>query len=109
MIEVDHSLLNPEPTPEPARPILASHLLELEEKQRLRFTGGSVRTEFAGVDELLGGGFERGILVGLSAEGGEGRLVSDFLWFSASSQCLCGKNRKKPKKHHPSKQDNFTF
>jgi len=109
MIEIDHSLLDAEPTPEPAKPILASHLLELEEKQRLRFKGGSVRTEFAGVDELLGGGFERGILVGISAEGGEGRLVSDFLWFSTYSQGLCGKDRKNPQKHHPPTQDNFTF
>lgn len=80
MIEIDHSLLNAtESLPEPARPVLATHLLELEEKQRRRFAHGNdhrVRTECTEVDELLGGGLERGILVGISAEGNERRLIS---------------------------------
>lgn len=65
--------------PEPARPILASHLLAVEEKQRARFAsrGERVRTMCAEIDEyVLGGGLERGVVVGLSAEGDEGRLVS---------------------------------
>jgi RecA/RadA recombinase len=81
MIEIDHATLNnPEPaSPEAAKPILASQLLELEKKQRKRFTkrGGDERisTGCGEIDEILGGGCERGIVVGISAEGGEGRLV----------------------------------
>lgn len=64
---------------EPARPILGSHLLELEEKQRNRFAnsepGQRVKTGCTEIDDLLGGGFERGILVGISADGAIGRLV----------------------------------
>lgn len=83
MIEIDHSLLNRAEQPsEPARPILASHLLELEEKQRKRFSEKAkfdrVKTKCGEVDELLGGGFERGILAGISADGSEGRLVGLF-------------------------------
>jgi hypothetical protein len=87
MVEVDHAALeSPPPEPEPARPILASQLLDLEEKQRRRFcekgSDGRVKTGCGEVDEVLGGGFERGVVVGLSAEGNEGRLVSDTspLW-----------------------------
>jgi len=81
MIEIDPTIA---PEPKPATPILASQLLELEEKQRTRFTrdGKSERlgTACAEIDELLGGeGVERGIVVGISADGGEGRLVSVFI------------------------------
>jgi hypothetical protein len=68
-----------QPAPEPAQPILASSLLDLEERQRRRFAGGGARisTACAEVDEsVLGGGLERGIVLGISAEGEEGRLVS---------------------------------
>lgn len=83
MSEKDPSLLNgDEQPPEPARPILASYLLELEEKQRRRFPedgkGDKVKTWCGEIDELLGGGFERGILAGISADGSEGRLVGSF-------------------------------
>jgi len=87
MIELDHTALNsPDPPPpEPAKPILASQLLELEKKQRKRFTGKGrderISTGCREIDGILGGGCERGIVVGISAEGGEGRLVSDFLLF----------------------------
>jgi hypothetical protein len=68
--------------PEPAKPILASQLLELEKKHRKRFTKQGrderISTECGEIDEILGGGFERGIVVGISAEGGEGRLVGAF-------------------------------
>jgi hypothetical protein len=82
MVEIYHAaLVSPPPEPEPARPILASQLLDLEEKQRRRFcengSKGRVKTGSGEIDEVLGGGFERGIVVGLSAEGNEGRLVSD--------------------------------
>jgi hypothetical protein len=81
MMEIDYALLDrTDPPPEPARPILASHLLDLEERQRRQFNkgGGSERLKSGceDIDELLGGGFERGILVGISAGGIEGRLVS---------------------------------
>ena len=82
MAEIDHAALaSPPPEPGPARPILASQLLDLEEKQRRRFcekgSDGRVKTGCGEIDEVLGGGFERGIVVGLSTEGNEGRLVSD--------------------------------
>jgi hypothetical protein len=84
MIEIDHDALNnqdPSP-PEPAKPILASQLLELEKKHRKRFTEQGrderISTECGEIDEILGGGFERGIVVGISAEGGEGRFVGAF-------------------------------
>lgn len=79
MIEFDHST-PPQPEPEPAIPILASHLLRLEEKQRTRFTRDGrperLSTHCENIDEILGGGAERGIVMGISAEGTEGRLVS---------------------------------
>ena len=76
MIEIDHTAL---PPPEPARAILASHLLGIEEMQRKRFSGRGERisTECGEIDDyMLGGGCERGIVLGISAEAGEGRLVS---------------------------------
>lgn len=69
--------------PEPAKPILAYHLLRLEEKQRKRFTGAGrperLSAGCAEIDELLGGGLERGIVVGISSEGSDGRLVRSCL------------------------------
>ena len=76
MIEIDHTTL---PAPEPAKPVLASQLLVIEEEQRRRFAdwGTKIKSECVEVDEyVLGGGFERGIVVGLSCERSEGRLVS---------------------------------
>ncbi|KAM3075915.1 hypothetical protein ACMFMG_006571 [Clarireedia jacksonii] len=95
------------PTLEPAKPITADRLLELEEKQRKRFTGAGraqrIRTGCREIDEYVLaagkgkvpemekvrendkgfggvasgiGGFERGVVVGLSAaegDAGEGR------------------------------------
>jgi hypothetical protein len=78
----------------PARPILASNLLELEEMQIRRFAGKGERisTACAAVDEsVLGeGGIERGIVLGISAEGLEGRLVSSrsaVLLYTNSAVC----------------------
>jgi predicted ATP-dependent serine protease len=85
MTEIGHiALNNPDPPPpEPAKPILASQLLELERKQRRRFTeqgrDEKISAGCSEIDEILGGGCERGIVVGISAEGGEGRLVRGFL------------------------------
>ncbi|KAJ5053942.1 uncharacterized protein L3040_000232 [Drepanopeziza brunnea f. sp. 'multigermtubi'] len=91
MRHIDHNFLSnqPPPPPEPAAPILASHLLELEEKQHQRFerNGGSGRlsTGCRDIDELLGGGIERGVVLGLSSsvEGFEGRLLSLHILASA--------------------------
>ncbi|CZT03314.1 uncharacterized protein RAG0_10110 [Rhynchosporium agropyri] len=84
MIHIDHSLLTnaPPSPPKPALPIIASHLLALEEKQRKRFSGkGRPERLSAGcreVDEVLGGGVERGVVLGISAgvEDKEARLLS---------------------------------
>lgn len=89
MIEIDHNLKPEPPEPEPAKPILASSLLELEEKQRKRFTGDAkserIKTGCAEIDGILDGGegegIERGIILGVSADGGDGRLVSRQLSF----------------------------
>lgn len=79
MIELDHATTL-QPEPEPAVPILASHLLRIEEKQRTRFSRDGrperLSTHCEDIDEILGGGIERGIVMGISAEGTEGRLVS---------------------------------
>ncbi len=64
--------------PEPAKPILASHLLDLEKKQRLRFIekgGERISTGCPEIDEILDGGIERGIVLGISADDVEGKLV----------------------------------
>lgn len=65
---------------EPAEPMLASSLLDAEERQRRRFSGNGERlsTGCTLVDEAVlgGGGLERGIVLGISAEDMEGRLVS---------------------------------
>ncbi|KAE9380369.1 hypothetical protein N431DRAFT_395155 [Stipitochalara longipes BDJ] len=88
MFEIDHAAVNnPDPLPpEPAKPILASQLLELEQKQRRRFTKQGkeerISTGCGEIDEILGRGCERGIVVGISAEGGEGRLISLHLLVS---------------------------
>jgi hypothetical protein len=78
-----------EEEPQPAKPILASHLLQLEQQRRKNFTsnGGPERLSCrcAEIDALLGGeGIERGVVVGISAEGDDGRLVS-----SARSSRIC--------------------
>ena len=97
MIEIDHEALNDPapPPPEPAKPILASQLLDLEQKQRKRFSEQGkderISTGCGEMDEILGGGCERGIVVGISGEGGEGRLVGDFfkhvyLWVESDGQ-----------------------
>ncbi|KAK0112968.1 hypothetical protein ONS95_014682 [Cadophora gregata] len=99
MIHIDHSLLAnaTQPPPEPALPILASHLLELEEQQQQRFTRyGRPRRLSTGckeLDDVLGGGgIERGIVLGISApvEGREGRLLSLHLLASALLVHLSG-------------------
>ena len=78
----------------PALPILASNLLESEEMQRHRFAGRGERisTTCAVVDEsVLGeGGVERGIVLGISAEGLEGRLVSSRSSVSFWTNCVVG-------------------
>jgi hypothetical protein len=85
MFKIDHTALNNPnpPPPEPVKPILASQLLEFEKKQRKRFTEQGkdeiISTGCGEIDEILGGGCERGIVVGISAEGGEGRQVGSFL------------------------------
>jgi len=66
---------------QPAKPILASHLLDLEELQRQKFTSNGRPERLSSgcteIDGLLGGeGVERGIVVGISSDGGDGRLVS---------------------------------
>ncbi|KAH8811440.1 hypothetical protein F5884DRAFT_274361 [Xylogone sp. PMI_703] len=59
-------------------PILASHLLELETRNRAKFTGDGrvvrLRTGCEGIDEYVlgGGGVERGVVMGVSAGGEEG-------------------------------------
>jgi hypothetical protein len=82
MPEVDHTVT---PPLEPAKPILSSQLLELELKQRQRFSGRGERisTGCKEIDDyVLGGdGLERGIVVGISGESSEGRLVSDINCF----------------------------
>jgi len=72
----------PPPQPQPAIPILASSLLDLEIKQRAKFGGGRISTACKEVDEILGGGFERGIVVGISCDGGseEGIMVSEIFF-----------------------------
>lgn len=66
---------------QPARPLLASHLLDLEQLRRKRFGGTEANdrlsTGCSDIDKVLGGnGVERGIVVGISAESGDARLVS---------------------------------
>jgi len=84
MIDIDHTTA---PTPKSAIPILASDLLAIEEKQRMRFSarGDRFMIGCAEIDDyLLRGGFERGTIVGISAEAGEGRLVSVFCFLIRS-------------------------
>lgn len=69
-----------EQTLAPAEPMLASSLLDAEERRRRRFAGKGERlsTGCTVVDDAVlgGGGLERGIVLGISAEDLEGRLVS---------------------------------
>ncbi|PBP26448.1 hypothetical protein BUE80_DR002686 [Diplocarpon rosae] len=91
MIYLDRSLPHtlPPSSPESAMPMLASHLLELEEEQRRKFTGEGgeerLRTGCKDIDEMLGGGVERGVMLGVSSnvKGCEGRLLSLNLVASA--------------------------
>jgi hypothetical protein len=98
MFEIDHTaLLNPDqPPPEPAKPILASQLLELEKKQRRRFTKQGkderISTGCGEIDEVLGGGCERGIVVGISAEGVEGLFVCAFFTETEGGMRLLGQS-----------------
>ena len=86
------------PPPDPAIPILASDLLAIEEKQRQRFSarGDRIRTGCAEIDDyMLRGGLERGVVVGISAEAGEGRLVRQLLSVMCTlplsrNQSFCG-------------------
>ena len=83
-MEIDHSLKPDPPEPEPAKPILASSLLELETRQRKRFSGNGkserIKASCTEIDGLFDGGkgegIERGIILGISADGGDGRPVS---------------------------------
>ncbi|TGO09858.1 hypothetical protein BTUL_0152g00130 [Botrytis tulipae] len=87
MAEIDHmaqtKVLYP-PAPAPAHPITADQLLELEERQRALFNekgdgSARIRTGCQDIDnyvlcaskDRLDGGFERGIVVGLSAADGD--------------------------------------
>ncbi|TGO21514.1 hypothetical protein BPAE_0215g00060 [Botrytis paeoniae] len=89
MVEIDHTaqtevLYTPAPAPAPAHPITADQLLELEERQRTLFNEqdngpARIRTGCQEIDDYvlcagkdrLDGGFERGIVVGLSAADGD--------------------------------------
>lgn len=79
MPEIDHS------APQPALPILASVLLQNEVKARRRFAGRGERISTGGpeIDDhvLGGGGFERGIVVGINGVDDVGRLVSQRLYY----------------------------
>ncbi|KAH6667532.1 hypothetical protein B0J14DRAFT_489444 [Halenospora varia] len=80
---IHHSPTSSTPPPEPAKPITADQLLLLEIAQRKRFSrnGKSERIGLGceGLDELFSlhekrgnDGIERGLVVGISAEGGRG-------------------------------------
>lgn len=89
MAEIDRMaqkevLYPPAPAPAPAHPITADQLLELEERQRTLFNEqdngpARIRTGCQEIDEYVlcadkdhsNGGFERGIVVGLSAADGD--------------------------------------
>lgn len=97
MPEIDHSQIDAEAAPEPAKAITADRLLELERAQRRRFlvseddAGMRIRVGHEELDDyVLGGGVERGVVLGISAGSGsgaaggqdgsvEGRLVSTKL------------------------------
>lgn len=70
--------------PTPAKPILASTLLENLLRQHRRHNhsnGNRVRSSFGELDDyVLQGGVERGVVVGVSGDetDGVGRLVSNF-------------------------------
>ncbi|TGO47800.1 hypothetical protein BCON_0263g00110 [Botryotinia convoluta] len=91
MAQIDHTAQTevlhppaPAPAPAPAHPITADQLLELEERQRTLFNEkdngqARIRTGCQEIDEYVlcagkdqsNGGFERGIVVGLSAADGD--------------------------------------
>lgn len=70
----------PDAHPEPALPMLGSHLLALEQTQRRRFAdhGCRISSGSQAVDKAVfgGEGLERGVVLGISAKDLEGRLVS---------------------------------
>lgn len=96
MIKIDHSARAEDVSPPvPSLAILADQLLELEERQRARFSeedGGlsRIKTGCLEIDNYVlcggknesDGGFERGVVVGLSAADGDeslgGRLVGFY-------------------------------
>jgi len=77
MPEKDHN------APQPALPILGSVLLQNELHARTRFAshGDRVSTGCTEIDDhvLGGGGFERGIVVGINGIDESGRLVSQVI------------------------------
>ncbi|CAG8958036.1 hypothetical protein HYFRA_00000380, partial [Hymenoscyphus fraxineus] len=89
MSHLNHSPINPTTPPEPTKPITADLLLTLELQQHQRFGGPNqerqrVSTGCEVLDTLFDGGesvergrgVERGSVVGVSAEGREGVLLS---------------------------------
>ena len=84
MSETDHNQT------QPALPILGSVLLQNELKARRRFAshGERICTGCAEIDDhvLVGGGFERGIVVGINGIDEAGRLVS----LQINGKCACG-------------------
>ncbi|ESZ91607.1 hypothetical protein SBOR_8006 [Sclerotinia borealis F-4128] len=93
MIKVNYKTqLKPSHPIESAQPITADQFLELEERQRTRFNGkdgGLARIKtgcleiddyvLCGSKEELNGGFERGIVVGLSATDGDESIGSRLI------------------------------
>lgn len=67
MVEIVHPAVT---VPQPALPILASALLDAHERKRQIFvaeSGEKIKTGYADLDEhVLQGGFERGVVVGIS-------------------------------------------
>lgn len=90
MVEIDHTTAT---KPGPAKPIIATHLLDIEKLQHKRFStrGNIIKTGCAEVDNyVLGGGFERGITVGISSDGSDGRLVSGRFFFVVILEFVMG-------------------
>lgn len=99
MIEIDHKAKAKAKSEasrflESAQPITADRLLELEERQRTLFSGRDVglariKTGCLKIDDYvlcgskdkLNGGFERGVVVGLSAADGDESVGSKLVSF----------------------------
>ncbi|KAF7915220.1 uncharacterized protein EAE98_011305 [Botrytis deweyae] len=106
MAEIDHMaqtkvLRPPAPAPAPAHPITADQLLELEERQRTLFNEqdngpARIRTGCQEIDEYVlcagkaqsNGGFERGIVVGLSAADGDESIGSRVITLNLIASVL---------------------